>query len=169
ASARLLLGEMFNNPALAVRQYVALLAEFGRITTGGSVLAPDPKDRRFADPAWKDNAVYRALAQVYIAWGNALYGFLDEAEIGERDAERARFLVSLLIDAFSPTNSLAGNPAALKKLVETGGTSLLHGFENFVRDVMRNGGLPAQVDTRTFAAANTLPPPPPHAPLATQL
>src|SRR5262249_46811022 len=107
ASARLLLGEMFNNPALAVRQYVALLAEFGRITTGGSVLAPDPKDRRFADPAWKDNAVYRALAQVYIAWGNALYGFLDEAEIGERDAERARFLVSLLIDAFSPTNSLA--------------------------------------------------------------
>jgi len=99
ASARLLLGEMLNNPAVSMRQYVALLAELGRIATGSSALAPDPKDRRFADPAWKTNAAYRVLAQSYLAWGNALYGFLDEAKIGSRDAERARFLVSLLVDA----------------------------------------------------------------------
>ena len=68
ASARLLLGETLNNPAVSMRQYVALLAELGRIATGGSGLAPDPKDRRFADPAWKDNAAYRALAQSYLAW-----------------------------------------------------------------------------------------------------
>jgi polyhydroxyalkanoate synthase len=156
ASARLLFREMLNNPAVAVRQSRMLLAEFGRIASGGSALAPDPKDRRFADPAWKDNAAYRALAQSYLAWGNALYRFLDEANIDSRDAERARFLVSLLVDALSPTNSLAGNPAALKKVVETGGASLLHGFENFVRDVVGNGGLPAQVDTRTFAVGRNL-------------
>jgi polyhydroxyalkanoate synthase subunit PhaC len=156
ASARLLFREMLNNPAVAVRQSMTLLAEFGRIASGGSALAPDPKDRRFADPAWKDNAAYRALAQSYLAWGNALYRFLDEANIDSRDAERARFLVSLLVDALSPTNSLAGNPAALKKVVETGGASLLHGFENFVRDVVGNGGLPAQVDTRTFAVGKNL-------------
>ena len=114
ASARLLLCEMLNHPAVAMRQYVALLAELGRIATGCSALAPNSKDRRFADPAWKDNAVYRALAQSYLAWGNALYRFLDEAKIDSRDAERVRFLVSLLVDALSPTNSLAGNPAALK-------------------------------------------------------
>jgi polyhydroxyalkanoate synthase len=156
ASTRLLLGEILNNPAVAARQYVAFLVEFGRIATGGSALAPDPKDRRFADSAWKDNAAYRTLAQSYLAWGNALYRFLDEAEIDDRDAERARFLVSLIVDALSPTNWLAGNPAALRKLVETGGASLLHGFENFVRDVVRNGGLPAQVDTRTFAVGENL-------------
>jgi polyhydroxyalkanoate synthase len=156
ASARLLLGEMLNNPAVAMRQYVTLFAELGRIATGSSALAPDPKDRRFADPAWKNNPAYRALAQSYLAWGNALYRFLDEAKIGSYDAERGRFLVSLLVDALAPTNSLAGNPAALKKLVETGGASLLHGFENFVRDVVRNGGLPAQVDTRTFAIGKNL-------------
>jgi polyhydroxyalkanoate synthase len=155
-SASLLLGEMFNNPALAVRQYMELLAEFGRIVTGGSAHAPDPKDRRFADPTWKDNAAYRALAQSYLAWGSALYRFVDEAQLDSRDAERSRFLVSLLVDALSPTNSLAGNPAALKKLVETGGASLLHGFENFVRDVVHNGGLPAQVDTRNFAVGKNL-------------
>src|SRR5215468_10300042 len=156
ASARLLLGEMLNNPAVSMRQYVALLAELGRIATGSSALAPDPKDRRFADPAWKTNAAYRVLAQSYLAWANALYRFIDEAKIGGRDAERARFLVSLLVDALAPTNWLAGNPAALKKLVETGGASLLHGYENFVRDVVRNGGLPAQVDTRTFAVGKNL-------------
>jgi polyhydroxyalkanoate synthase len=156
ASARLLLGEMLNQPALAMRQCVALLAEFGRIAIGDSALAPDPKDRRFTDPAWQENAVYRALAQSYLAWGNALYRFLDEAEIDRRDAERARFLVSLVVDALAPTNSLPGNPAALKKLVATGGASLLHGFENLVRDVVRNGGLPAQVDTRTFAVGKNL-------------
>jgi poly[(R)-3-hydroxyalkanoate] polymerase subunit PhaC len=156
ASARLLLGEMLNNPAVAMQQSMALVAEFGRIAIGGSALAPDPKDRRFADPAWKDNAAYRALAQSYLAWGNALYRFLDEAKIGDRDAERARFLVSLLVDAFAPTNSLAGNPAALKKVLETGGASLVHGLENFVRDIVRNGGMPAQVDTRTFAVGKNL-------------
>src|SRR5215472_12761955 len=59
-TARVLLGEMLSNPAVALRQSMALVAEFGRIATGGSALAPDPKDRRFADPAWKDNAAYRA-------------------------------------------------------------------------------------------------------------
>src|SRR5262252_2428522 len=131
ASARLLLGEMLNNPAVAMRQSMALVAEFGRIAIGSSVLAPDPKDRRFADSAWKDNAAYRALAQTYLAWGNALYQFIDEAKIDSRNAERARFLVSLLLDALAPTNSLAGNPAALKKFIETGGASLMRGFENF--------------------------------------
>src|SRR5215468_324889 len=156
ASARLLLSEMLNHPAVAMRQWVALLAEFGRIATGDCTLAPDPKDRRFADQAWKDNAAYRALAQSYLAWGNALYRFPDEAKVGDRDAERARFLVSLLVDAFAPTNSLAGNPAALKKVLETGGASLVHGLENFVRDIVRNGGMPAQVDTRTFAVGKNL-------------
>src|SRR5262249_37767486 len=40
--------------------------------------------------------------------------------------------------------------------VETGGASALHGFENFVGDVVRNRGLPAQVDTRTFVVGKTL-------------
>ena len=56
----------------------------------------------------------------------------------------------------SPTNSLGGNPAALKKLVDTGGASLVHGLENFVGDLARNGGLPAQVDTRKFAVGKNL-------------
>ena len=156
ASARVLLGEMASNPALAMRQYMAWVAELSRIAAGGSTLAPDPKDRRFADPTWRENGAYRALAQSYLAWANALHHFIDEAGIDTRNAERARFLVSLLVDALSPTNSLPGNPAALKRAVETGGASLLHGLKNFAADLILNGGLPAQVDTRSFAVGRNI-------------
>jgi polyhydroxyalkanoate synthase len=156
ASARLLLGEMLNNPTIAVQQSLALFAEFGRIATGCSALAPDPKDRRFADPAWTCNPLYRALVQIYLAYGDALYRFIDHAKIDSSSAARVRFVVSLILDALAPTNALAGNPAALKKVVETGGASVLYGFENLVRDLVRNGGLPAQVDTRSFAVGKNL-------------
>jgi polyhydroxyalkanoate synthase len=155
-SARLLVGQMLRNPVAAAQEYLGLLAELGRIAIGGSELAPDAKDRRFVDPAWKESVAYRSLAQGYLAWGNALYGFLDEAKLDKRDAERARFVVSLLVDAMAPTNSLAGNPAALKKLVDTGGASLVRGLENFVGDLVGNGGLPAQVDRRPFAVGKNL-------------
>lgn len=155
-SARVLLGKMVSNPGVAAQQYLSFLGALGRIATGASELAPDGKDKRFADAAWKESAAYRTLAQCYLAWGGALNRFVDEAKMDKRDAERARFVISLFVDAMSPTNSLAGNPAALKKLVDTGGASLMHGLENFVADLARNGGLPAQVDTRKFAVGKNL-------------
>jgi polyhydroxyalkanoate synthase len=155
-SARVLAGHVIGNPSMVAKQYLSFLGELGRIVTGGSALAPDPKDKRFADPAWKESAAYRALAQAYLAWGGALNRLIDEANMDKRDAERARFVVSLLVDALAPTNSLVGNPAALKKLVNTGGASLLHGVENFLADLVKNGGLPAQVDTRNFTVGENL-------------
>jgi polyhydroxyalkanoate synthase subunit PhaC len=155
-SAGVLLGQMMRSPGVAARQYLSFLGELGRIAIGGSELAPDARDKRFADPAWKESIAYRALAQCYLAWGGALNRFVDEAKMDKRDAERARFVVSLLVDAMSPTNSFAGNPTALKKLIDTGGASLVHGLENLVGDLARNGGLPAQVDTRQFAVGKNL-------------
>src|SRR3974377_2288611 len=148
-SARLLVGQMVSSPGLAAREYLRFLGELGRIATGGSELTPDAKDRRFADSAWKDSAIYRALAQCYLAWGGALNRFVDEAQMEKREAERARFIVSLLVDAMAPTNFILGNPVPLRKLVETRGASFIHGLENLTRDLARNGGLPAQVDKNT--------------------
>src|ERR1043166_6399704 len=155
-SARALAGHVIGNPGLAAKQYLSFLGEVGRIAIGGSALAPDPKDERCADPAWKESFACRALAQLYLVWGGALGRFVDEAKMDKRDAERARFIISLLVDAMAPTNSFVGNPAALKKLVDTGGASLLHGVENLLGDLARNGGLPAQVDTRNFAVGKNL-------------
>src|SRR5215471_11433088 len=155
-SARLLVGQMLSSPGVAAREYFRFLGELGRIATGGSELTPDAKDKRFADSAWKDSAIYRTLAQSYLAWGGALNRFVDEAKLEKRDAERARFIVSLLVDAMAPTNSILGNPVALRKLVETRGASFVHGLENLTRDLTHNGGLPAQVDKNKFAVGKNL-------------
>jgi polyhydroxyalkanoate synthase len=155
-ATRVLIGQMARHPVMVGQQFLSLVAELGRIASGGSDLAPDAKDKRFADPAWKESAAYRMLAQCYLAWGGALTRFVDQAPMDKRDADRARFVISLLVDAMAPTNSLAGNPAALKRLVDTGGTSLVHGLENFVGDLVRNRGLPAQVDMSKFAVGQNL-------------
>ena len=63
-SARLLVGQMLSSPGVAAQEYLRFLGELGRIVTGGSELTPDAKDKRFADSAWKDSAIYRALACV---------------------------------------------------------------------------------------------------------
>ncbi|HMK78324.1 MAG TPA: alpha/beta fold hydrolase [Xanthobacteraceae bacterium] len=155
-SARTLITRMMSHPGTAARQYLSFLGELGRIATGSSALAPDGRDKRFADQTWRDSVAYRALAQGYLAWGEALNRLVDEAKLDRRARERARFVVSLLIDAMAPTNSLLGNPAALKKMIETNGASLLRGLENFVGDLAHNGGLPAQVDTSSFAVGKNL-------------
>jgi polyhydroxyalkanoate synthase len=155
-SARVLFGQMLSSPRVATREYLRFLTELGRIATGSSELAPDAKDKRFADATWKDSAIYRALVQSYLAWGGALYRFVDEANMDKRDAERARFVVSLLVDAMAPTNSILGNPVALRKFIETRGASFIRGLENFTRDLARNGGLPSQVDKNKFAVGKNL-------------
>src|SRR6516165_9968337 len=144
------------NPALAAKHYMSYLEEIGRIAAGQSELAPDAKDKRFADQAWTNSAAYRALAQNYLAWSGALHRFVDEAKMEELDKERSRFIVSLFVDTMAPTNTVGGNPVALKKAVETGGASLIRGLENFAADFAQNGGLPAQVDTRKFAVGQNL-------------
>jgi polyhydroxyalkanoate synthase len=155
-SAGVLFQRIMANPGLAATQYAVFLGELGRIANGSSELAPDVRDKRFADAAWKDSAAYRALAQSYLAWSGALSRFVDQAEMEDRDRLRARFVVSLFIDAMAPTNTINGNPAALQKLVDTGGASLRRGMENFTRDLVGNGGLPAQVDVRKFAVGENL-------------
>jgi polyhydroxyalkanoate synthase len=155
-SAGKLFEQVAINPTLAAKHYMCYIGELGRIVSGDCALAPDAKDKRFADPAWKDSASYRSLAQSYLAFSSTLNGFVDEAEMDKLDAERSRFIISLYVDAMAPTNLLAGNPAAVKKFVDTGGASLVRGFQNFSGDLARNGGLPAQVDKQQFAVGQNL-------------
>lgn len=156
AAARMLLEHGMRHPSLAAAQYLGFLGELGRIATGRCELAPSAQDRRFADPAWKESPPYRALAQTWLAWGRAFERFIEQAGMERREAERARFVLSLAVDALAPTNSLGGNPAALKKLLDTGGASIARGMQNFVADAVRNGGLPAQVDASAFAVGRNL-------------
>jgi polyhydroxyalkanoate synthase len=150
AAMSTLVGRLARQPGVMTGQYAKLLAEYARIAAGRSTLAPASGDRRFSDPAWRDNAIFRRMLQTYVALGSTLDRCVDEAKMDPASTERARYAVSMFIDAIAPTNSVAGNPAALQKLVDTKGVSVIRGFANLVEDLASGRGLPRQVDARPF-------------------
>jgi polyhydroxyalkanoate synthase len=150
AAAGALVGRLAQRPAAMSKASAALVRDLALVAAGRSTLEPAAGDRRFADAAWRDNAVYRRLLQSYVALGGALDRCVDDAKLDGRTGERARFAMSLFVDAIAPTNFIAGNPAALRKLADTRGVSVIRGFANLVEDVTSGRTLPRQVDTRPF-------------------
>jgi polyhydroxyalkanoate synthase len=140
------------------RASIGLSAEAVRIALGRSEIEPSPRDWRFKDPAWSDNFLYRRVAQGYLAACAAVDDVLDDmAEDGDRGrAERSRFVMSIVTSALSPTNSLMGNPAALKRTFDAAGTNLVAGARNFVRDVRKNGGMPSTAKPGAFEVGTDL-------------
>ena len=156
-AAATLAEHLARQPRVVGRQSARFAAELATIVAGRSKVAPSSGDRRFADQAWSDNAAFRRLLQAYVALGAGLDRCVDDARMDKLATERARFVMSLFVDALAPTNFLALNPAALRKLAATKGTSVLRGFANFVDDLASGRGLPKQVDARPFAVGKTLP------------
>jgi polyhydroxyalkanoate synthase len=71
----------------------------------------------------------------------AALGQVSETQVADpADKRRVEMYTKLLTDAFSPSNFLMSNPAALRSMVESKGESLLKGVENFAADMERGGG-----------------------------
>jgi poly[(R)-3-hydroxyalkanoate] polymerase subunit PhaC len=143
-------------PRTVMEQQAALVRELIGVLAAQSTLAPEPSDRRFQDPTWSTSPVYRAWMQGYLAWRGSLHALVDTMGLPATNTARAHFVVSLLTEATAPTNFLLGNPAALKKALETGGASLRHGLLNMLRDAVTNGGMPSQVDKTPFEVGQNL-------------
>lgn len=143
-------------PQTFARQWLAFSSELGKILTNTSEVAPEPKDRRFADPAWQSNRMNKGLMQAYVAWSKAVTETVDEIDLPDRDAARARLVTSIFVDALAPSNMLATNPTAMKALVDSGGRSAVSGLKNFFEDMTKNGGLPSSVDTSKFEVGKNL-------------
>jgi polyhydroxyalkanoate synthase subunit PhaC len=139
-----------------ITRTAGIAGEGMKIAVGRSMIAPDRKDWRFADPTWSENGIYRRLMQYYLAWAQSMDAMVDSARLDWRAEERARFFMGILVSAAAPTNTLVGNPAALKRLIETGGGSLIAGLRNAVEDLRHNGGLPAQVKRDALAIGKDL-------------
>jgi polyhydroxyalkanoate synthase len=110
----------------------------------------DPKDRRFADPAWEGNPGYVAIRQAYLAARRLGEDLLAAGRGDPVTDQKAGLAVGLVFDALAPVNFLPTNPAAVKKAFETGGGSLAAGARNFLDDLANNGGRPRQVDASGF-------------------
>ncbi len=148
--------QALKNPWSLAAQNAALLPKLANAWLGQGGLEPARGDKRFADPMWSDNPFYRALKQSYLAWAQALDGWVDRAGFDRTNEPRARMVVSLLADAAAPTNTWLGNPAAVRRLYETGGTSAVRGLGHLLEDIADNGGMPAQVDKSAFRVGENL-------------
>jgi polyhydroxyalkanoate synthase len=105
------------------------------------VAAPLKTDRRFADPEWTENPIFDVMKQSYLVTSNWLNDLVAGVEgVDEEAKRRTQFFTKLLTDAFSPSNYLASNPAALREAMRSNGESLVRGAERFAADLERGGG-----------------------------
>ncbi|PKB25774.1 polyhydroxyalkanoate synthase [Novosphingobium kunmingense] len=146
----LLLRETASDPARTLRHMQSFNEDVVKIVSGKSDLAPDPKDKRFMDPAWRYNPFFRAGAQYYLAIQKGMKGWLEDLELDELERDRANFISTIIIDSLSPTNTLAGNPTAQKRVIDSGGLSLIKGLKNAYNDIVHNQGMVSQVDKSPF-------------------
>ncbi|MFM7348939.1 MAG: PHA/PHB synthase family protein [Erythrobacter sp.] len=150
SAVALLLRETASDPSRFIRHSTAMAQDMVKIMTGKSDLAPDPKDKRFMDPAWQYNPFFRAGAQYYLAVQKGMKGWLEELELDELERNRANFIANIILDGLAPTNSLIGNPTAQKQIINSGGLSLIKGLQNAYNDLVHNKGMVSQVDKRPF-------------------
>ena len=141
----------------AGRDVVDLWVELLKIGTGSSEVAPERGDKRFADPMWQSNIAYRAVSQGYLAGTRVVDKVTDRLEERNfRHAQAVKLVAGIVTSALAPTNYLIGNPAALKRAVETRGMSLVQGGKNFIDDVRHNGGMPSMVRRDAFTVGEDL-------------
>lgn len=143
-------------PKAAARVFRSTAGELVRVGAGTSELAPAKSDRRFADAAWSEHPVYKRWMQGYVALDKTMHDLVDAAGLAAVNRQRAHFAVTLIDDALAPTNSLLGNPTAIKHAFDTGGASLWRGARNYADDIRTNGGMPSQVDRRPFRVGDNI-------------
>jgi len=150
-SAARLAASLAGRPRTTGRRLGALATELARVGAGTSEIAPAPKDRRFADPAWTANPMLRRVMQAYLAAGRTVEQLVTDSELDWRDDQRIRFLAGNLVEALAPSNVPLLNPASAKAAIDSGGLSLLRGGLNLLRDMAREPRIPQMVDGSGFA------------------
>jgi polyhydroxyalkanoate synthase len=155
ASARMVLRQAIKQPIHSVKHVAHFSLELKNVLFGKSELQPPGEDRRFADPAWSQNPLYKRYLQTYLAWRKELHAWIDDSSLSPKDVARGHFVINLMTEAMAPTNS-AANPAAVKRFFETGGKSLLDGLSHMAKDIVHNGGMPSQVNMGAFEVGKSL-------------
>ncbi len=117
------------------------------------IAAPDAADKRFADPAWRDNPYFDFIKQAYVLttrWADDLVKRADDLDPHERD--KAQFYLRQVTAALSPSNFLATNPELLRTTIAESGENLTRGLKMLAEDIEAGHGelRIRQSDARAF-------------------
>ena len=155
STARMVMRQTIKQPVHSMRHIGRLGMAVTDVMLGRSELSPSADDKRFVDPTWSQNPLYRRYMQTYLAWRKELNSWITSSNLPAQDVSRAQFVIALMTEAMSPTNT-ALNPAALKRFFETGGKSLMDGLTHLAKDIAHNGGMPSQVNMNAFEVGGNL-------------
>jgi polyhydroxyalkanoate synthase subunit PhaC len=143
-------------PGTVASRAAALGRELLAIGQGRSEVAPAKGDKRFSDPAWQGNELLKRTMQAYLATTNTVYQLFSDAELDWRDAERMQFVLDVLTEGLSPSNSPLLSPLGYKALIDTGGLSALRGLRHFVADMASAPRVPSMVEPDAFTLGQTI-------------
>lgn len=102
---------------------------------GDFFVAPEPGDRRFVAPEWRESPLYDYLHQAYLLNVRYLKDLVETLPtVDDKGRDRMRFVARQVSDALSPSNFAATNPEFIKLALETKGQSITDGINNLIRD-----------------------------------
>ncbi|MEO6041926.1 MAG: class I poly(R)-hydroxyalkanoic acid synthase [Croceibacterium sp.] len=115
-----------------LRQYGADGAE----SAEGAELHLPRTDRRFADPAWRQQPVFALIHQTYLLLAERISEAVDAVHgLAPEDREQLRFATRAVLDAMSPANFPLMNPVVLERTLETRGENLAKGMQRLAHDL----------------------------------
>ena len=126
------------------RAYLDLWASTVKRMAGepaGPVVAPDPKDKRFADPEWSQNQFFDFLKQAYlltVQWGERLVK--DASGLDEHTRHKAEFYVKQIANAIAPSNFVPTNPELLRETLASNAENLVRGMHMLSEDIEAGQG-----------------------------
>ncbi len=109
-SARMVLAQTIRQPIHSARHVAHFGIELKNVLFGKSELQPDQDDRRFSDPAWSQNPLYKRYLQTYLAWRKELHDWIGDSSLSAQDISRGHFVINLLTEAMA--SSVSSKPAA---------------------------------------------------------
>jgi polyhydroxyalkanoate synthase len=105
------------------------------------VISPLKQDKRFKNEAWTESYLFDYMKQFYLL----LSRYFESSVRGVTGVDphthhKAQFYTRQFVNALSPTNFAATNPAVLKATIETHGKNLIDGLRNLIEDIERGRG-----------------------------
>ena len=88
------------------RAYLELVASAGKRLSGedaAPVIAPDPRDKRFADPDWSKNQFFDFLKQFYLLTAQWAERLVRTAEVDPHTRQKAEFYMRQIMAALAPS------------------------------------------------------------------
>src|SRR6185437_7519089 len=125
------------------RTYLDLWGAASRRLAGehaAPLVAPDPKDKRFADPEWSQNQFFDFLKQLYLLTAQWAERLVKGAEIDPPTRLKAEFYVRQIIGAISPSNFVLTNPELLRETLTSNGENLVRGMTMLSEDIRLGEG-----------------------------